>query len=46
MEPAQLDTKPLTSAELRAMSAQYADNPKINSVIEEAIKRRLSEVVK
>ena len=46
MEPAQLEVKPLTNAELRAISGQYAGNPQMSSVIEKAIKRPSGRSVK
>ena len=42
MEPSQLCMKPLTLPELRVMVLQYAGNPQITSVIEQAMTRRLS----
>ncbi|MEP7151919.1 MAG: hypothetical protein ABI856_09435 [Nitrospira sp.] len=44
MEQAQIEAKPLTMGELSVMALQYSENPQILIVIEEAMKRRQSDV--
>ena len=43
MEKSQLEYRPLSFSELETMLARYADNTEIVKVIEDAIKRRLSD---
>ena len=46
MEEKALESSPLTLRELQSMLVRHADNPLITMVIEDAMKRRLSEVAK
>ncbi len=46
MEQEKLEYRPLTFSELEAMLSRHADNVQVTKVIEDALKRRLSDVPK
>jgi hypothetical protein len=46
MEPPLLEHRPVSSSELEDMGVRYAHHAEVTQVIEEALKRRLSDASK